>query len=382
MTSEAPGGTLAVDMTAARTGGGASRARELAGTLAELAPERSFVFAVSRPIATMLTTLPPKASLMLVPSWLQRAPLRLAWEHLLLPTKLGGAGSDWILSPFNVLPLGPARGRSPRRALIVSNIGPFATEILASSDRYQRVRNALLRRLTLRSIRAADVVFLLSREAHDLLASSLVGKRVHFLPMAPPGPAVLREAASATIPSDLVDGPFFLLAGDLLPYKGVEDAVLAMRRLGAGGREARLLVVGRPMDAAYLRSVTDMAGNGNGGRVRFAGSLPQAQVLALMKASVATVVCSRVENTSRVPVEAMAVGSPVVIADRPYARDSCGDAALYYRAGDDAGLAEHLDALLDGPGAARELAERGLRRTAEVDWLSATRAILGALEMS
>lgn len=373
-------GTLAVDMTAARTGGGASRARELAGTLSVLAPDRSFVFAVSRPIARRLSTLPPRASLMLVPDWLQRAPLRMAWEHLVLPRKLAVTGSDWILSPFNVLPLGRSDGPTPRRALIVSNIGPFAKEILASADRYQRVRNSLLRRLTLRSIEVADVVFLLSREARDLLKVWLSGKRVHFLPMAPPGPSILQEAQSTMLPPDLVESPFFLVAGDLLPYKGVEDAVLAVRRLRQVGREARLIVVGRPMDAAYVRSMSEVAGNGNGAHVRFVGSLPQAQVLALMKRSTATVVCSRVENTSRVPVEAMAVGSPVVIADRPYARDSCRDAAVYYQAGDDKGLAALLNTLMEEPEAARDLADRGLKRTAEVDWLSATRAMLTALD--
>ena len=183
-------------------------------------------------------------------------------------------------------------------------------------------------------------------------------------------------------PRELLDAPFFLIVGDLLPYKGVEDAVLAAKRLSEKGCGARMIVVGRPMDAAYARNLTELAGEGKDGRVRFLGSLPQAQVLALMKSSLATVVCSRVENPSRIPVEAMAVGSPVVIADRPYARDSCADAALYYPAGDDGGLAGQLESLLREPGVAWDLADRGLKRVAEVDWLSATRAILDALEMA
>jgi glycosyltransferase involved in cell wall biosynthesis len=299
----------------------------------------------------------------------------------MLPAKVAGADPSWILSPFNVLPLGPTRGRSPRRAVIVSNIGPFAKEILATSSGYQRLRNSLLRRLTIMSIRRADVVFLLSRVAGDLLEPWLSRKSVHFLPMAPPGPSVLGEAASASVPTELAEPPYFLIAGDLLPYKGVEDALFAMRRLSERGRKVRLIVAGNPVDPSYAKKLAGLVANGAGPHSVFAGSIPHSQVLALMEKALATVLCSRVENTSRIPVEAMAVGSPVVIVDRPYARDTCRDAALYYPAGDADALAKHMEALIDEPEARDRLVERGTKRMAEVDWLAATRMILQTLEL-
>ena len=223
-------------------------------------------------------------------------------------------------------------------------------------------------------------MFLLSPEAEELLRPWLSGKRVHFLPMAPPGPSALKEAASASVPADLADAPYFLIAGDLLPYKGVEDALFAMRRLSERGRKARLIVVGTPIDPGYAKKLASIATNGAEPHSIFAGSLPQPQVLALMEKALATVLCSRVENPSRIPAEAMAVGSPVVIADRPFARDSCHDAALYYSAGDSEALAKHMEALIDEPAARDRLVELGTKRMAEADWLAATRTILQTLE--
>jgi glycosyltransferase involved in cell wall biosynthesis len=95
----------------------------------------------------------------------------------------------------------------------------------------------------------------------------------------------------------------------------------------------------------------------------------------------ATIVCSRVENPNRVPVEAMAVGCPVVAADVPISVDVCAGAAEYYPAGDATALADVLRTFLDGARRS-EFAQRGRTRLAGTDWLSATRTMLSAMNLS
>jgi len=372
---------IAIDASAARMGGGASRTLELAVTLGELAPQHEYLFVLSPRLAERLTIVPPRSRLVVVPPAFASVAGRLAWQHLLLPSTMARAQADWILSPFNTLPLGPGLRRRTRRAVIVSNIGPFAPEIVGVMRGYQAARNRVLRTITLQSLSAADHVFLLSRTAQELLGSVLQDKPVTYLPMAPPSPRIMNEAEAVELPDALISAPFFVCAGDFFPYKGFEDAVRAVGLLRRSGRAPRLIVCGNPMDASYARSLQDLARREAPGGVVLLKGITQPQALALMRHSVATVMSSRAENTSRVPVEAMALGSPLLSADIPNARASAGDAALYYPPGDHERLAGLMRTVLESPDVSPEMSARGAARLSDLDWMSATRTLLEALDL-
>jgi glycosyltransferase involved in cell wall biosynthesis len=85
-----------------------------------------------------------------------------------------------------------------------------------------------------------------------------------------------------------------------------------------------------------------------------------------------------VENPGRVPIEAMAVGAPVIAADVPTWRESCGEAAVFYPIGDHRCLADLMRELMD-PKIRQAARERGYRHLAGLDWLIASRKILQAL---
>jgi glycosyltransferase involved in cell wall biosynthesis len=183
---------------------------------------------------------------------------------------------------------------------------------------YQWFRNQLLRRLTLSALRRADKVFLLSQYAQKILARYVTDSKVTILPMSPPSPQVLSAADKVPV-AGLPPVPMFVTAGTLYPYKGVQDAIHAVSRLKREGVEVALYVCGDPLDDRYARDLRVMAEALIPGSVVFLSHLAQREVLALMKRGVATLVCSRIENMSRVPVEAMAVGS-VVISTRSHDR--------------------------------------------------------------
>jgi glycosyltransferase involved in cell wall biosynthesis len=306
-------------------------------------------------------------------------PLRLMWQNLGLPRALTRTRTDAILGPFNLLPL---RGLPPsvRRGLIVSNIGPFTPEVSAIARGYQAARNGLLRSLTLRSIATADHVFLLSLEASELLGPALLGKSVEMLPMSPPPPDIVSGTRDTALPFD-VPSRSFAVVGDLMPNKGIEDAVRAVATFDRNDERPSLLVVGNPVQLEYARRLRALASTEAPGSVRFVSGLSQEQALATMRRSRALVFPSRVENTSRVPVEAMAVGTPVVAADVPNNRASCGDAALYWPPGDHEALSRLMIRLLDDDGLADGLRRRGEERLAGRDWLTATRTILETLQL-
>ena len=100
-----------------------------------------------------------------------------------------------------------------------------------------------------------------------------------------------------------------------------------------------------------------------------------------MLRAVATVVCSRVENPNRVPVEAMAVGSPVIAADVPISEEVCGPAALRYQAGCPEALAEQMACLLGASDARERLIQLGRVRLSGLDAAAATRMMLQAMDL-
>jgi glycosyltransferase involved in cell wall biosynthesis len=91
---------------------------------------------------------------------------------------------------------------------------------------------------------------------------------------------------------------------------------------------------------------------------------------ALTEAS-AYVTCSRAEGFGIPLTEALAAGCPIVASDLPVHREVAGNAALYFPAGDAAGLARVLHRLLTDPARQAVLRERARRRGRRFDWSSA-----------
>ncbi|MGH8102962.1 MAG: glycosyltransferase [bacterium] len=94
-------------------------------------------------------------------------------------------------------------------------------------------------------------------------------------------------------------GDYFLLVSRLVPYKGVEVAVEAFRRL-----DHRLKIVGRGPQEAVLK-------RGAPPNVEYLGSLPREQLRDLYRGARALIFPS-IEDFGIAPVEAMACGIPVI----------------------------------------------------------------------
>jgi D-inositol-3-phosphate glycosyltransferase len=363
---------VVVDAVAARTGGGPVRLRELARTFPALRPGFDFVFAVPGELAPVVKGIAPGIRTLSPPATFDRIPARLWWEHRSLPRRMRSWAPDVAFSPFNVLPT-EWPGRRPRLGVIVSNLAPYSPIVRRMYGGMGGRRLDALRRLTDRTIRRADRVFLLSRQGFDLIGPELLGDRAELIPMAPPPPPPPQETNG---PRGVPDEPFFLMAVDLVRYKGVETAIAALAELPSGERPF-LLVCGRPVERDYVdalhRQVNEL---GVGDRVRFAGALPHEEAMALMRRARGCVMPSRFENQSRVPVEAMACGTPVLAASVPSFHEACGEAALYFAVDRPQELAALLRTVLDSDGEHRRLRQAGLERVGAMEHGSASERVL------
>jgi glycosyltransferase involved in cell wall biosynthesis len=100
--------------------------------------------------------------------------------------------------------------------------------------------------------------------------------------------------------------------------------------------------------------------------VRFLGFVGQAVLVELYRAAVALAFPTSCGPDNLPPLEAFALGCPVVASSVPGAQEQLGDAALLFSPFDDAHLAVHIASVMDDPSVRTRLVGRGRGRAAKL----------------
>lgn len=156
---------------------------------------------------------------------------------------------------------------------------------------------------------------------------------------------MVRVAADWRLPDGL---PVVMLPGRFSRWKGHEVLIDAIARLG--GRELVCVLVGATEERDAYRAELEarILSMGLGGRVQM---VPECRDMpaAYMLADVVVVPSTAPEAFGRVPVEAQAMGRPVIAADHGGARETVvsGETGLLVPPGDAGALAEAIAAALD-----------------------------------
>src|SRR5205823_12378623 len=116
------------------------------------------------------------------------------------------------------------------------------------------------------------------------------------------------------------------------------------------------------------------------GRVVFTGYVDDGALVGLMRRATAFAYPSVYEGFGLPPVEAMAAGTPAVVADIPVTREVVGDAGLRLPATDPAAWGDALLRLAGDDVMRAVLVERGRKRAAEFSWDASAAVVLAALE--
>jgi glycosyltransferase involved in cell wall biosynthesis len=165
----------------------------------------------------------------------------------------------------------------------------------------------LLRRLRDRGVRRAAHVVCPSSFMRDLVVSwGCPADRVSVLPNPAPDP---REATTAPVCDESTQSdarPALVFAGRLTAAKNLDVALTALVDVP----DATLLIAGDGEQRVRLAQLAVELGLD--GRVRFLGSLPRGEVLALLGEADVAVLSSAWENFPHAAVEALAMGTPVV----------------------------------------------------------------------
>jgi len=167
--------------------------------------------------------------------------------------------------------------------------------------------------------------------------------------------------------------PTITYVGRLKKYKSVDHIFAAVKMIQAEYPTLAVEVVGSGDDEPRLRRRAVELGVAS--HVRFAGYIPTARKVEILRSSWVVVCPSLKEGWGLTNIEANACGTPVVCADVPGLRDSAreGESALLYPYGDIPALADRLRRLIADSALRENLMLGGIRWGENFHWDEAAR---------
>lgn len=174
----------------------------------------------------------------------------------------------------------------------------------------------------------------------------------------------------------LAHGEYVLAVGTIEPRKNIRHVLEAYARLPDATRKRHPLVIAgaKGWRAADLRSALRVLVER--GFIRFLGHVPDDDLPILYAGAAAFVFASIYEGFGLPPLEAMASGVPVLVAERASLPEVTGDAALKIDPARPDDTAVKLASLLDDKEIHGDFACRGLARAAGFTWDACAQATL------
>lgn len=292
---------------------------------------------------------------------------RFRWETVGFRARASPLSPDLLHVPSFAAPL---RSAIPL-VVTIHDVIPFVLPEYRAS-RVMRTHLALMRRTT----RKATLVLTPSQAAANDLVTVLgmSSERIRITPEAadprfrPSGDGRLDASVATRLG---IDGPYIFNVAGFDARKRLDlliEAFAAVRSdLPAG---TKLVIGGKPHSSnatVYPPVEPLIAGLGLRDAVVLTGWLDDATKLALYQGATVYVTPSIYEGFGLTPLEAMACGAPVIVADRTSLPEVVGDAGLLVEPTVDP-LAEAIQRVVNDPALRDDLSARGLERASRFTW--------------
>lgn len=364
-----------------RSGGGLSVGRNIVAVLPEIAPKHEYLFLV--PADAGYDRHPLREHVEVVEVSAANSMVVRPFETLLkVRARVRRFRPDFVWSLGNL----PLRRTGARQALLVQDShlfypsSSFATELARN-----RIRKRLIAWYLRRSLKFVDVVFCQTRTAASHFAARYGHPHVAVMANAISG---LLDIGSAPreLPQRLngLRGAFTLFAlTKYYPHKNLElivDAYVQHRALMHG--TVCLLTIDpaqHPGAQALLRRISNDVPD----QFVNLGPLSQDTLGTYFRKVDALVQPTTLESFSVTYLEAMAFGVPIITSDLDFAREICGEAALYFDPSDPLELARGIAQLRDSQELRDRLISEGRRRVAAASagWPQVLRSALDELHI-
>ena len=251
-------------------------------------------------------------------SWLHR----LTWEILIAPRLVRSYSPDVVFSLQNTAVLFT---RAPQVVYVAQSL-PFARwrrwSFFRSEEREMAVRVAVLGPVIRWSVRRASMTIV--GGAHWMQQALATSSRVdssRILVIPPDCDVSLTASDESDIFHEACTGQgiHFFYPASAMPYKNFEVAIQALILLQAQGHHAELTLTITGKENDYAKRIRQLATR-LGDAVQFCGSMPRRSVLLMLQQSI-LVFPSIIETFGLPLLEARKLGSWVIAADTPFARE-------------------------------------------------------------
>jgi glycosyltransferase involved in cell wall biosynthesis len=186
-----------------------------------------------------------------------------------------------------------------------------------------------------------------------------------------------RLAALPSTSDEPGQSPYLVYVGNLHPHKNLQRFIEAFARSrSAGGYQ--LYLVGRKDRRFYPGLLQRAASLGVNDRVRFLGYLDNERVWTLIKRARALVFPSLYEGFGLPPLEAMALGTPVLASRIPSVEEVCEGAVSYIDPLSVADMTRGLDEILEDQGLRLRLIDQGQAQARKFSWENTAKGLLEA----
>ncbi|MDD9940188.1 MAG: glycosyltransferase family 1 protein [Myxococcales bacterium] len=163
----------------------------------------------------------------------------------------------------------------------------------------------------------------------------------------------------------LGSGGYILAVSSISEHKNFAIVAKALERLRGQG-EVKVVVAGAADDRIFGADRPEVAG-----QLEYLGYVTDGELRALYEHAAAFVYPSRYEGFGLPPLEAMALGCPVICSDAASMPEVCQDAVLYFRPDDDVRLAELMLRMVREPGTREAMKERARMVLEHHSWQAA-----------
>lgn len=369
---------LVIDALSARQGGGQTYLYNLLKNF----PRTGDDILLLVPGSFRLDVNHPDVRRVTVGAWAENPFLRAFWQRFVLPRWLSRLRADVLFCPGGLI--GTPAPTGCRTATMFRNMIPFdPVQRARYRFGYTRIRNWLLERLFLSSMRRANLVIFISDYARRVINERAPGD-IQNAAVIPHGVADrFRDHGDPPLrPAWLPAGEYLLYVSSVDVYKAQCEVVRAFALLRAQRPATRehLIFAGPENDRDYARLVREeITRLGLDERVIMTGAVPYDELPGLYRHASAHVFASESENCPNILLEAMVSGRPVLSSNLPPMPEFGSDAVLYFDPRRPEDLAQRLMELLDNPQNMKELGRRGIEQAARYDWGVAARATRDAL---
>ncbi len=279
--------------------------------------------------------------------------------------------TDWIYCPMETL--FPTSRRVPT-AITLHDVHPFEPQLPWRSARHHAWQRWKWGRWVARALNLCSVVFTVSEFSKRRMVELLNAPASKIAVVGNGVDAAFFAAAEAS-PSEfprIVPHPYLLTIGGLRAPKGGRHLLDVAIELRNRKSDIQLVVAG-PNDAGLASEASQMP------NVRLLGMVPDDQLPGLLKHSLALLFLSLYEGYGIPALEAMAVGTPAIVANRASLPEVAGTAGIVVEPDEPAAIAALCESLLANQTQRTEYVIKGRIHAAERTWDRCADAVINAL---